>query len=82
MSPPKNVPLINLFYFPFSFADGETEDGEKPKAKVNIVESTGEDANVVTNISNVTNAVVGRVGNMFGKSIGGLSTKFGGGNWF
>lgn len=44
------------------------------------MESLSEDGNI--NISNVTNVVVGRVGNLFGKSIGGLSTKFGGGSWF
>ncbi|XP_055703939.1 calcium-dependent secretion activator isoform X14 [Phlebotomus papatasi] len=63
------------------FGDGEDE-GERPKAKVNILETlSGEDGNL-SNISNVTNIVVGRVGNMFGKGIGGLSTKFGGGSWF
>ncbi|XP_055703911.1 calcium-dependent secretion activator isoform X11 [Phlebotomus papatasi] len=61
------------------FGDGEDE-GERPKAKVNILETlSGEDGNL-SNISNVTNIVVGRVGNMFGKGIGGLSTKFGFGN--
>lgn len=41
----------------------------------------GEDGNLLSNISNVSNVVVGRVGNMFGKGIGGLSSKLGGG-WF
>lgn len=45
-----------------------------------IMESINEDGNI--NISNVTNVVVGRVGNLFGKSIGGLSSKLGGGGWF
>lgn len=44
------------------------------------MESLGEDGNL--NISNVTNVVVGRVGNLFGKSIGGISSKLGGGGWF
>lgn len=43
----------------------------------------GEDANYVANISNVTSNVVGKVGSMFGKGIGGLSGKFGGAtSWF
>lgn len=47
------------------------------------MESAGaEDANHLTNISNVTSNVVGKVGSMFGKGIGGLSTKFGGASWF
>lgn len=46
------------------------------------VPQLGEDGNVVTNISNVTNIVAGRVGNLFGKGIGGLSSKLGGGGWF
>lgn len=47
------------------------------------METLGEDGNYVANISNVTTMVVGRVGNIFGKGIGGLSTKFGGGtSWF
>ncbi|GAB0088053.1 Calcium-dependent secretion activator [Sergentomyia squamirostris] len=63
------------------FGDGDDE-GERPKTKVNIMETlSGEDGSL-SNISNVTNIVVGRVGNMFGKGIGGLSTKFGGGSWF
>jgi calcium-dependent secretion activator len=34
------------------------------------------------NITNVTNVVAGRVGSMFGKTVGGLSSKLGGGGWF
>lgn len=45
-----------------------------------IMESITEDGNI--NISNVTNVVVGRVGNLFGKGIGGLGSKLGGGGWF
>lgn len=80
----------NLNYFPFSVAfDGDDEGGERAapttsKAKssgnANMMESLGEDGNL--NISNVTNVVVGRVGNLFGKSIGGISSKLGGGGWF
>lgn len=59
------------------------EDGDRSKPKVTIMETLGEDGNYVANISNVTSVVVGRVGNLFGKGIGGLSTKFGGGtSWF
>ncbi|XP_031616765.1 calcium-dependent secretion activator isoform X3 [Contarinia nasturtii] len=45
-----------------------------------IMESLGEDGNI--NISNVTNVVVGKVGNLFGKGIGGIGSKLGGGGWF
>lgn len=44
------------------------------------METLGEDGNI--NISNVTNAVVGKVGNLFGKGIGGIGSKLGGGGWF
>lgn len=70
--------------------DGDDGDGEraapttstksKSSGNANIMESLGEDGNL--NISNVTNVVVGRVGNLFGKSIGGISSKLGGGGWF
>ncbi|XP_043678091.1 calcium-dependent secretion activator isoform X2 [Vespula pensylvanica] len=64
--------------------NGNDEDVERPKTKVTIVETMGgEDANYVANISNVTSNVVGKVGSMFGKGIGGLSGKFGGAtSWF
>lgn len=59
----------------------EDEGDSRAKSKANIIESLSEDGNYVTNISNI---VAGRVGNIFGKGIGGLSTKFGGGtsSWF
>lgn len=44
------------------------------------MESLSEDGNI--NISNVTNVVVGRVGNLLGKGIGGIGSKLGGGGWF
>lgn len=63
--------------------EGVDDDSERTKPKVNIMESLGEDGINVSNISNVTSIVVGRVGNVFGKGIGSLSTKFGGGtSWF
>ncbi|KAI4484228.1 hypothetical protein M0804_007684 [Polistes exclamans] len=64
--------------------NGNDEDVERPKTKVTIVETMGgEDANYVANISNVTSNVVGKVGSMFGKGIGGLSGKLGGAtSWF
>ncbi|KRT84972.1 Pleckstrin homology domain containing protein [Oryctes borbonicus] len=68
---------------------GQAESGEvldddsdsRSKSKANIMESLSEDGNYVANIGNM---VAGRVGNIFGKGIGGLSTKFGGGtsSWF
>lgn len=59
------------------------EEGERSRSRGNIIESLSEDGNYVANISNMA----GRVGNIFGKGIGGLSTKFGGGgggssSWF
>ncbi|XP_055384036.1 calcium-dependent secretion activator isoform X3 [Condylostylus longicornis] len=64
----------------------EGEEGAAPKPKPTAATALplpiGEDGNVVTNISNVTNMVAGRVGNLFGKGIGGLSSKLGGGGWF
>lgn len=65
-------------------AEGFDDDsGEKRKSKANVLESlsSGDDSISVSNISNI---VQNRVGNIFGKGIGGLSTKFGGGtsSWF
>ncbi|PNF28630.1 Calcium-dependent secretion activator [Cryptotermes secundus] len=61
---------------------GIEDDGDRSKPKVTIRETLGEDGNYVAKITNVTTNVVGRMGNMFGKGIGGLSSKFGGGSWF
>lgn len=61
--------------------NGNDDEVERPKTKVTIVESA-EDANHLANLTNVTSNVVGKVGSMFGKGIGGLSTKFGGASWF
>ncbi|KAF5288803.1 hypothetical protein FQA39_LY15231 [Lamprigera yunnana] len=62
-------------------AEAIEDEGERNKSKANIMETLSEDGNYVANISNM---VAGRVGNIFGKGIGGLSTKFGGGSssWF
>jgi len=63
--------------------NGNDDEVERPKTKVTIVETMTEDANYVANLSNVTSNVVGKVGSMFGKGIGGLSTKFSSAsNWF
>ncbi|CAB0036299.1 unnamed protein product [Trichogramma brassicae] len=61
--------------------NGNDDEVERPKTKVTIVENlTGEDG---ISISNVTSNVASRVGSMFEKGIGGLSTKFGGAtSWF
>lgn len=61
---------------------GIDDDGDRSKPKVTIRETLGEDGNYVAKITNVTTNVVGRMGNMFGKGIGGLTSKFGGGSWF
>ncbi|KAJ3639307.1 hypothetical protein Zmor_002672 [Zophobas morio] len=64
-------------------SEGLDEDADnRSKTKVTIMESlSGEDGNYVSNIGNM---VAGRVGNIFGKGLGGISTKFGGGasSWF
>ncbi|XKL65805.1 hypothetical protein PGB90_009225 [Kerria lacca] len=58
-------------------ADGG-ENGERKKTKM----PGREDDNIVGMLTNATNNVVGKVGDMVGKSIGGISTKFGSGSWF
>lgn len=64
-----------------SGSDGMDEECDSRRSRANIMENLGEDGISVANISNM---VAGRVGNIFGKGIGGLSTKFGGGasSWF
>lgn len=67
----------------FRTSEGLDDDTDnRSKTKVTIMESlSGEDGGYVSNISNM---VAGRMGNIIGKGIGGLSNKFGGGNssWF
>lgn len=63
--------------------DGLDEDSDtRSKSKVNIIESLGgEDGNFVSNVGTM---VAGRVGNIFGKGLGGIGSKLGGGasSWF
>lgn len=75
-----NIHNKHIFLF-CSGSESLEDEGERSKSKANIMESLSEDGNYVANISNM---VAGRVGNIFGKGIGGLSTKFGGGSssWF
>lgn len=66
------------------FRTSEALDEDTDNRSRTLIESlggAGEDGNYVANIGNM---VAGRVGNIFGKGIGGLSNKFGGGNgsWF
>lgn len=57
-----------------------TDGDDRPKKPVHGDE---EGEGLTSNISNVTNMVVGRMGSMLGKGIGGLSSKLGGGSsWF
>lgn len=81
-----SLQFISLFFFFYSSStrlyfrglseNGNDDDVERPKTKVTIVENlTGDDAR---SISNVTSNVASRVGSMFEKGIGGLSTKLGG----
>ncbi|KAK7576314.1 hypothetical protein V9T40_012600 [Parthenolecanium corni] len=54
------------------------DNGERKKTKM----PGREDDNIVGMLTNATNNVVGRVGDMVGKGIGGFSTKFSPGSWF
>lgn len=74
---------------------GDDEERSRPKVKISETSqsSTGsagmgstsslDPATYVNKISNVTNQVVGRMGNVFGKGLGGLGSKLGGpSSWF
>ena len=76
---------------------GGEDDSDRSRSKVKISEtsqsSTGsvglgstsslDPATYVNKISNVTNQVVGRMGNVLGKGLGGLGGKLGGpSSWF
>jgi calcium-dependent secretion activator len=77
-----------LNYFPFfsRFGDADDDDGAASVAaskssKLPVLDKLGdEDGNI--SVGSVTNVVKDRVGNLLGKGIGGLSTKFGSGSWF
>ena len=61
--------------------NGDGDDVERPKTKVTVVENLGGEDGI--SVKNVTSNVVGKVGSMFEKGIGGLSGKFGGASsWF
>lgn len=66
------------------FGDGGMDDdGERSKPKVTIRETIGEDANVLAKVTNLTANVTGKMGDVMGKGLGGLASKFGGGSsWF
>lgn len=66
-----------IFFFNRAVAG---EDGERKKTK--MPGSSGSDDNIVGILTNATNNVVGKVGDMVGKGIGGISTKFRAGTWF
>jgi hypothetical protein len=71
---------LTLLLF-FRYGEGEDEaSSSTSKTKVNITETMSSDDSKM-NISNVTNVVAGKL-NMFGKSVGGLGSKLGGGGWF
>ncbi|XP_059468283.1 calcium-dependent secretion activator isoform X3 [Neocloeon triangulifer] len=63
---------------------GIDDDGERGKPKVTIRETLGgEDGNVVAKVQNLTTNVVGKMGGMLGKGLGGMAGKFGGpSSWF
>jgi len=73
--------------FPYSrFGDADDDDGAASVAaskssKLPVLDKLGvDDGNI--SVGSVTNVVKDRVGNLLGKGIGGLSTKFGSGSWF
>jgi len=63
---------------------GEGGDDETPsRPKVTIRDATGEDgANFVSKLTTASSSVVGKVGNVVGKGLGGLTSKLGSGSWF
>lgn len=73
-------------FFSSRFGDGDDDDGAASVAaskssKLPVLDKLGdEDGNI--SVGSVTNVVKDRVGNLLGKGIGGLSTKFGSGSWF
>lgn len=59
------------------------EDETDRKAKVTMREAVGEDgANLMSKLTTASSSVVGKVGNVVGKGLGGLTSKLGGGSWF
>lgn len=64
------------------YGEGGMEDEGERKPKVTIRETLGEDGNVLSKVTNVTTNVVGNVGKIFEKGVGGFSTKFNPGSWF
>lgn len=60
------------------FSADSSENGDRKKTKM----PGHEDDNIVGMLTNATNNVVGKVGDMVGKGIGGISTKFSPGSWF
>lgn len=81
-----NKLTIVAFFRLFRFGDGDDDDGAASVAaskssKLPVLDKLGgEDGNI--SVGSVTNVVKDRVGNLLGKGIGGLSTKFGSGSWF
>lgn len=54
---------------------------EGPPRPKGPIRPPGEDENYVAKLTTATSSVVGRVGNVVGKGLGGLTSKLGGG-WF
>lgn len=88
MCVPSSHLLSTIFVFPpphlFSRGYPETgledDDGSRRGPKVTIRETAQEDS-YVSKITNATQNVVGRMGSMFGRGLGGFSSKISGG-WF
>ncbi|XP_037956639.1 calcium-dependent secretion activator isoform X4 [Teleopsis dalmanni] len=63
-------------------AKGETGEEEDNEESVPVNRGLPKPKIAAAQAAAVTNVVAGRVGNLLGKGIGGLSSKLGGGGWF
>lgn len=65
------------------YNSGAGDDDVDRKPKVAVSHAAGEDgANYVAKLTTATTSVVGKVGNVVGKGLGGLTSKLGSGSWF
>ena len=74
--------LIRYCYSLGTFRNYEGGDDETPsKPKVTIRDEV-DGANFVAKLTTASSSVVGKVGNVVGKGLGGLTSKLGSGSWF
>lgn len=62
--------------------NGDDEDGGDGESGAHASRSLPKPKMAAAQAAAVTNVVAGRVGNLLGKGIGGLSSKLGSGGWF